>query len=327
MLLGLIILTLVLAVLPLVSALMVWLTGKEAAPLALSEDGYRPDYLARRFAAKFGAIGTGLALAGEGVLHHPLESGEDVLVVPATRGHPATLDPVDPDKGRVVLAQGGLFVPANTRWLREIWARGDLVAGSGGLYRALLADGDMRLGVATTVLRWSHAERHLEAGADCRLFGHTSAGEIIRIGSGCAFEFLIAPWIVAGDVPDTPPERWIRQSGGGRGRRADMIAKSSLLLPAGTHCRGSVKAHKRLVLGRDTVVEGAVVCRGDVVIGPGCRIKGPVVADGLLTVAPGCLIGDPDVQASVTAHRIEIHAGVTVCGSVQARDSGHVVAE
>ncbi|MEQ8230568.1 MAG: hypothetical protein RLW61_17830 [Gammaproteobacteria bacterium] len=249
---------------------------------------------------------------------------------------------------RDLLLEGG-FVYA-----QEVYARGQIVAGSNATYRALYGGTDVLLGDGCTVARWLHSQGHVHIGADCTVYGRVSSGLSMTLGAGTRFERLNAPLIrfasdgaVRGPAaalgsrrtpwPDAEAtaalhaldERTLRAAGDlvlptQCAVRNHLVARGNLLIGAGSRVDGNLKAREQLVSGAGSVLRGAVVCRGAVVLGEGCLVKGPVISESEVVVAAGCVVGTPAMPTTITAPRIHVAAGSQVSGTIWATEHGLV---
>jgi UDP-3-O-[3-hydroxymyristoyl] glucosamine N-acyltransferase len=251
----------------------------------------------------------------------------------------------------MTLSCRALRIPPELVLVLELYTAESLEAGTGSIYRAVLAEGDVELGRRCMVLRWLHAGRSLRTGAGCALHGRLSADEAILLEPDCVFERLNAPridfgtpvsldlhrgeteLIEADDLPrvvDVSAGRWLikrRLELPARRRvESDVVVTGSALIGEGARIIGSIKSHKDLVLERGVVVEGSVVSGRTVHLSEGCRIHGPVLAEKNIHMARGCVIGTADKPTTISARRIQVEAGVATHGTVWAHEGGLLAA-
>lgn len=245
-----------------------------------------------------------------------------------------------------VFAPQNLVFPLRVCLTHELYVRGDLQVANDSMLRAALIEGDATLGERTTVVRWIHAGRDLEAESGCRLYGRTSAGRSLTLRAGCSFERLGAPVICAGaqkhPVHDGSPI-WkgkslvdirlgrVRSNGDFHLRDSDafqghIVAVGGVFIGDNVLVIGSVKARKQAEIGAGSQIEGTVVSRGRMKIGGNCYIKGPVLGEEEIVIGPGTQIGTPSSPTTVSAPKVRIAPGALVCGSIWARETGEVTA-
>lgn len=300
------------------------------------------------------------ARAGGGAREGTLVDGTRFMVVPSG-GRPA-LDPAERDRcERLLMSPGDLDLPDGFVHTTEVYAGGDLRAGEGSVYRAALADGDLRLGADSASLRWLHAGGGLTAGPRCFLGGRASADGRLTLAPGCRFERLSAPEIAFGEGKDgaagphpppapPPPDperealqpervphlcdrrggRWLVAGnldlGPGRLIRADLVVLGRAVLRRGSRLEGSLKSRGRLVLEAGATVTGAVVGEGDLVVGEGALVAGPVAAEGTVLLQRGAVVGAPATPTTVLAGTILVEPGTRCHGTVRAHRRGDVLA-
>jgi len=106
--------------------------------------------------------------------------------------------------------------------------------------------------------------------------------------------------------------------------RKNVVASRRVHLGEGSHAIGNLKSKSDMVLEQNVHVEGCLVSEADLRIGPGCLVMGPVLSDGDLIIESGTQIGTLDHPTTVRAPRIHIAPGVTLHGSLWAREFGRV---
>ncbi len=261
---------------------------------------------------------------------------------------------------RIVVGAGDLEIPAGLRCRREVYAGGSLDAGAATELRAALAEEDMRMGDSGRVVRWVHAGRHLEVGADVVLQGRASAGRAIALAAGCRFERMHAPVIRFGAVgtqalpragavhgaPAVDVAAWRphglpahHEFAAGRllvegdleipaGARVtcDLVVWGRLTFGAGARLEGSAKSHGDMRLGAGVHVDGSVIGQRDVTIEDGAAVDGPVIAEGRLTIGTRCVVGAADEPSTVRAGSIAVRVGSVIHGTAWASGHGEVLA-
>jgi cytoskeletal protein CcmA (bactofilin family) len=242
----------------------------------------------------------------------------------------------------VVAAGMDVVLPDGITFAKDVYAAGELTGGEKSVFRALLGEKDIRLGPASTVIRWAHAVGVFRAERDCDLYGRISSDREIQLESGCAFQRLNAPRIVLGPLdaeePDADAETApISQPAGrrlvdedleiqaGETVSANIVTRGKLYIGAGARVLGSVKSHEHMALEAGVHVEGSLISASTMQIGPDCRITGPVIAEHGITIETGTRCGSVRAPTTVSAPTIEIADGVTVFGTIWARTEGQVV--
>jgi hypothetical protein len=344
------------AALPLLPSLLEWRRRTDVKPLRVVRSAdVDIRYFARAFEAWItGQLGEALAVCGAGGA--PVEGrfpdGTPYTVLPDDGAARVTIPPAGPVTcGSVTVGAGRLELPGKALFPLEVYGGADVEVGEGSVCRAVLAQGDLRLGRGCWSLRWLHARRSLTAHAACALHGRASAEVELRLEPGCRFERLNAPRVAFGaPVAPAPPgtlEPWtakdvpgLVEDAAGRwlvrdrleipARRlvtSDIVATGELLVGEGTRIVGSVKSHGDLRLAPGATVEGAVVSGRELEIGAGCRAGGPVVAERDARVGTAVALGAPDRPTTLTARCLEVEAGSAVHGTVWAHGGGLVLPE
>lgn len=287
-----------------------------------------------------------------------LPGGERFIVLPAgaaAAGVPGlSLAPCD----AVLIGCGDLDLPEKSVLLREVGAGGSLSAGAHSLFRAVIAERNIRFGTGSQLLRWAHAGEAVVAEKDCELYGRISAEREIRLDVGCRFERMHAARVRFGpggaaadppavtapaaahheavplepsDVPgvkDVSAGRWWIAGNlnlpAGACVEADLVVTGHAHVGEGARVIGSIKAHRGLTLGARVEVTGSVVCRSDVTVGRDCRIGGPLISETTLTIGAGSVIGSAGRPTTVSAWAIVAEPGTSAHGTVWAHANGEV---
>jgi cytoskeletal protein CcmA (bactofilin family) len=344
---GLILLTSALMVLPLVPALVELHSKSDALPLSVIQqhtgeirffaDGFR-SYMtglqpALQECVKSGTHTTGTMSDGSEYL--VLGRGEEALFLPFRERN---------EFNPVIIASGSdLLLPSETNFSKDIYSAGSVIGGTNNRYRAILAEKDIRLGRESSVMRWVHAVGEFSADPGCQLYGRVSSDTGIRLSEECSFLRLNAPYIAIGPEADpaqnqaqipgveTTTKRLLHD--GDFEIRADevflgnLVVRGRLRIGSGARVCGSVKSDKELVLEPGASVEGSLISASIMQIGPHCRIGGPVIAERTVLLQQGTRCGTMQNPTTVSAPNIQVEAGVVVFGTLWARDQGQVVAK
>ena len=249
---------------------------------------------------------------------------------------------------RIFLACHCLRLPGLMSYLAEIYARQSVFGGEEDIFRAILAEQDIRLNPQSMSLRWMHAGRDLIVGRDCILHGRSSADHKISLDIGCQFERLYAPCIEFGpqttsstDQPQTmmgidplpldtlgKTRRWLYRHDvvipQGASIDADLVVYGDLTLASGSRINGSVKCHKRLSIDENVTINGSLVSNTEIRISNDCQIRGPVISEDQVLIGHRCQIGLMDQPTTVTAQHIVIGIGSIAYGTVWAHELGEV---
>ncbi len=251
-------------------------------------------------------------------------------------------------QGLVVIAEGSLRVPDGVQVLKELYAGAALEAGTGCIFRAVLAWGSAKLGPNCEVLRWVNTGGAFSAGRDSVLWGRASSWGTMSLSEGVRFQRIAAPriemgwpmrelvrdvrrrpqmkatksvsifagrWLVAGDFT-VPP---------GESVTGDLIVSGTLRVGSGALLGGAVRCDV-LIAGNDCVFMRSVIGAKRLTFGARCHVTGPVVVEGEATFSDDCRVGDSESQATVSAVSVRMGNGVIVCGEVWAREQGVVSA-
>ncbi len=350
-----------LVVLPLIPALVEWRARTDVQPLRVvqqSEVDVR--HLARGFRnyvmSFFEPILAECRESG-GIREGELEDGTRYIVT--HDGQASVLNEAEELKGsteRLVLGCADLNLPANTLFLKEIYAHGSVRGAARSVYRAILADGDVRLGPSSRSLRWLHADQDIYAEAGSVLHGRVSADRLITLEDGCGFERLHAPRVELGE-PAGPAADAIPTAEEGRpsavlqpedlpnlveveaGRwlvekeldvppnvwvEANLVVTGHGRIREGSRIVGSIKSHADLFLERGVHVEGSAVSGRALFMGPDCRVHGPLLAEGEIRIDSGSVVGTASSLTTVSAREIYAALGVVVHGTVWAHVDGWV---
>jgi cytoskeletal protein CcmA (bactofilin family) len=245
---------------------------------------------------------------------------------------------------RVFVASAPLLIDGDWVSPGDIYAAKSVRGDSGVGLRGLLAEENIVLGERSEVRRWIHSGNDLEVGASSALRGRASAEGVLRVGEGTSFEWLSAPRIELGDVPDGRrgpvfAEEAVGPIAAGRPKKMegdleiaadstldeDLVVTGTLRIGPRSVVTRSVKSHGTLVVGDDVSVRGSIISSGDVIVGDRCTIAGIVVAERSVQMGSESCVGSEWVLSTVSAPRISISAGSVVHGTVWARSDGCVI--
>lgn len=250
---------------------------------------------------------------------------------------------------RMILSSTSLWLTGKMFFAGDIYGRNNIQTAAGSQFRAMLAEGDIKLGENCSVLRWAHSHGTLSAGTGCSLFGRASADDSMTIGEDCQFERLNAPKIQFGE--NTPPafpertnrtplttlpntkdhfrRRWLIDGDLAMDSNqlfdGDIVASRNITIGAGSHVKGSLKSNQNLYLASGVRIDGAIVSSGSLHIEPGCIIAGPVIAEDTIHIEEGSVIGTQEQPTTVSAPVILVASGVTAYGTVWAEESAMVI--
>jgi cytoskeletal protein CcmA (bactofilin family) len=343
---GLILLTSALMVLPLLPALAELYGKSDALPLSVIQqhtgeirffaDGFR-SYMKGLEPALRECVSSGAHTTGT------MPDGSEYLVL--GRGEEALLLPFrERNQFRPVMIASGsdLLLPSETSFSKDIYSAGSVMGGTNNHYRAILAEKDIRLGRESSVMRWVHALGEFSADGGCRLYGRVSSDAGIRLSEECSFLRLNAPYIAIGtgadpaQAPqpvsaDTTTHQRLFHDGdfeirAGEVFQGNLVVRGRLRIGVGARVCGSVKSEKGLVLEPGVSIEGSLISASIMQIGRDCRIRGPVIAEHMVLIRKGTHCGTVENPTTVSAPDIQVEQGVVVFGTLWARDQGQAVA-
>jgi len=349
-----------LAFLPLLPAIREWLRPADLEPLRV---GQFSAVDARLFARGFRLYVEDTVLArasesGSAGVDDRLPDGTSYLLADADGRLPLSAQERTSKKvRRLVSGKGNVRLGERLRYLREVYAPGDVAVEDRAVVRAAMADGNIHMGPGSRSLRWLHANGQVTADEESVLHGRVTADRRITLRPRATFERMNAPRIEFGgprevasmevghdsvelvpwrpeDVPhlqSTVAGRWLvdgdLQVPGSALIEADVVVTGACRVGSGALLRGSLKSHGDLVLEDRVQVEGSAVTERALTVGPRGRIGGPVVAEEDVLIGEDCTIGGELRPTTVSAPRIAVSDGVVVHGTVWARVEGKVVSE
>lgn len=251
----------------------------------------------------------------------------------------------------IILGRSSLRLSDGMFFEKEIYASDEISCGNKNAFRAILAEGDIRLGDDCDIIRWAHSNGNISLGSRARLYGRISAdGEIqlqqqsrfgrmyarvIRFGQSEQKEAQdesasahLQPFPMPEKTLDQAPDRWLIAGSidipAATFHRGSLVAQKNLTLGSHSLIEGGLKSKGDLRLEANTRIDGAVVSTGNMYIGPGCTIKGPVVCEQMIVIEAGTVIGAPDHPTTITAAEIRVEESVIAYGSVWARELGFI---
>ena len=315
------------------------MVGQDAGDLAIFAEGFR-GYLRRQLPDAF-------SLGVTSNLGAALPDGTPVVQL---NGRPDVLKEVAGRDGfidRLVVTSSPVQLPGRETFLLEVYARDDFAGGPEAVYRALLGERDVQLGLASRVLRWVHAEGNLSVGDGSTLNGRASTLGVMRLGTGVRFGRIRAAHVVVGNgTPGGPPtlsplinstmkmprtahrvRGFIRVDGNlevpaGESWLGTVVVGGTLTVRPGGRISGNVKVHGSCSLDQDAVIEGSLVSQGDVALAKGAYVRGPVVAEGAVRLDRDSMVGSSDYPASVTGRSVVCAEGAQVFGAISPRLEG-----
>jgi cytoskeletal protein CcmA (bactofilin family) len=234
-----------------------------------------------------------------------------------------------------------LSLPPDTAFSKDIYVGGRFLGGTRNTYRAILGEKEVQLGAESRVMRWVHAVGDFSAGPACHFHGRVSSNSGIRLHRDCTFQRLNAPCIELGNQstlklnsPANPtivskPTRLLHdgnfQIAPGEVFHGNLVARGELRIGSGAQVWGSVKGDRGVVVESGAQLHGSLISASTMRIGPDCSIHGPIIAEKLLTLEAGTCCGSADAPTTVSAPWIHVAEGVTVFGTLWAREHGEVM--
>jgi hypothetical protein len=190
--------------------------------------------------------------------------------------------------------------------------------------------------------------RHIVLESDVTVSAVASATRSLWVRPGCQFRWLDAPIVMFTDgdakvflpplafnaaplrigAESTPkPAKFTRIDGRWQpdptaAISGDYVVTGDVELLSGCKVMGSIKAYGSVILGSASVVQGSLFSQGDIELGKSARVEGVVSAARSVTLQRGSVIGSEDQLCSLSAQKINAHAGACVFGSVHARVHG-----
>jgi cytoskeletal protein CcmA (bactofilin family) len=323
------------------------MVGQDAGDLTIFAEGFR-NYV-RRQLPELTSPGTSPE-AVSGALTPAVGQLPDGTPVVHLNGRPEALNAIVSAErlvSHLVVTNSPVALPGGETFLLEIYAREDFQGGPDAVYRALLGEANVHLGIRSAVLRWIHAEGDLSVDDGSILSGRASAANVMRLGANVSFSRVRAERVIIGAdeplIPGNPAplltstmkmprsarrlRGFIRVDGdldvpAGESLSGTVVVNGSLRLGAEARIAGSVKVHGAAVLESGAIIDGSLVCRGDIVLRTSARVIGPVIAEGEIQLHDAVVIGAPDHPASVIGATVQCWTNVQIFGSLSARNEG-----
>lgn len=339
--------------LPLAPALLEWRLKRDALPLkVVREYDGNIKFFAVRFRQFLAEHFPELMQGAPGPAANSVTTlrGGDVCQLVGPQGKPNfTLDMLS-NKAcpQLLFGTAALQLGEDMFFEKEVYATEELSGGNNNSFRAILAQGGIRLGDDCAVMRWAHSDGAIALGQRARLYGRVSADGVITLQKLSRFGRMHAPLIRFGssvpaappsapvrtplalpeDIIDQTPERWLVAGSldvpAASSHPGSLVARAHMTVGDFAHIGAGIKSNGNLRIGANVRIDGPVVAAGTLHIGPGCTIKGPIVCEKSVTIATGSVIGQPGRETTVTAAEVRIEEGVLAYGSVWAREVGFV---
>jgi len=235
----------------------------------------------------------------------------------------------------------------------QVFINGDLQAGAGSDFDALLVQGALQLGARSAIRSWAHADGTVQLDAGCKVSRRVSSLESITLAPDCCFERVQAPDVNFGVAAAAPPSRRaglpprhtgllselrgaIRQTANLTLIRGDcrlpqdtrfvgsLIVTGRLLIGAGSEVIGDVKAREGVVVGAQARMSGSLTSEKQIQILEGASVAGPVISETIILVGSQVQLGRRDAPTTVSADSILVEGGASAHGTVWARNMGVV---
>lgn len=352
-LLGLITVTVLWLLLPLIPALCEFMAPTDTAPLTVvSRDSSDIAFFSKSFrnyllplAEKFDF--TTLRDSEPAIL----SDGTPFVRVQGVAQLPFVQHPLEKTVDHLVIAGDGAILPDRVTFQREIFGVKSLIGGSDCTFRAILAEGNLTLHDRSIVLRWAHSVGVFEVHEGTALYGRASSDEALHLALGTSFEWIAAPVISVGKTQVSPVEAGQDIQRSPR-KLDDMIAMTDdtyrfdgdlvvsersivtgnlvvtgkVTIESNSHIRGSLKAHEMVTLGEGCLIDGSIITMASICVGRKCTIGGQLIAEEEISVGHGSLIGSREKPVTVSAPHVTLCAGVVVSGMVVAQGAGKTMA-
>lgn len=252
---------------------------------------------------------------------------------------------------RPVIALGDLSTDQAIECPTQVFVHGDLTAGAGSEFDALLVEGALRLGARSAVRSWAHADGKVLLEQGCKVTRRVSSMESVTLAPDCCFERVQAPDVNFGQVgqvrgvSNRRPRRQallselqgaIRQTEHLTLIRGDcrlaqdtryvgsLIVTGRLLIGAGSEVVGDVKARDGIVVGAEARLDGSLTSEKQIQILEGATVAGPVISETIILVGAQVRLGRHDAPTTVSADSILVEGGAHAHGTVWARNMGVV---
>jgi cytoskeletal protein CcmA (bactofilin family) len=235
--------------------------------------------------------------------------------------------------------------------VQPLYATADLTLDRKLQLREVLCLGSLTIGTEGQISGWAHSDLAVVMAENCVMVRRVSSGLSISLADRCSFERLHAPVVHFGQPPvlrsagrKQPVLQMLRHLAGAQrwGENAwrvdgdceiparhqftgSLVVMGTLRVGEGTLIDGNVKAHKGICMGAGSHITGAVVCANGIHILTGSVVGGPLVSETHVLLHTRVCVGAPNAPTTVSASNILVDHGVTVHGTVWAREAGVVL--
>jgi len=246
----------------------------------------------------------------------------------------------------LLYVQDDLHAGNKSRFLKEVYVKGDCRMEENVYLRAMACDGKFESEGGLHVSRWLDVEKDivLRGGADLGM--STTSGGRLQLYTGVLFNRLYGNPISVGEVsigklPILPeplsyfPQQRIESISSIalhtknllvkplQRVETDVVARGKITVSQGATIMGSIKAHGPIRIREGAVVAGNCFSNADIEIEKGARVGGNVFCQGKLILGPGVIIGKPDgVKSAVARVGMVMHEGAVIFGYVLAEGGG-----
>lgn len=253
----------------------------------------------------------------------------------------------------MVIAREQDFLPpeAAKYFRKEIYSgKNASILHEGTKLRAAYSKQNMILGNGIQVVRWADAEETLAIYDNCDLGISVSAGELLSIGYGCAFQRMYAPEIRIGQYPDSSlhpaagkdPRIYRLPIQVSKEKNMRYISKEmineegivdnsvlswrNLTIIEKIIVQGDVRSQKSVRLCDDAVVCGNIFAEGDILLGKNTAVLGNIFCQGSIVLEERATVGQQGRICSVIAREhITFHGENFVFGYVSSERGGRVL--
>lgn len=233
-----------------------------------------------------------------------------------------------------------------SRFLKEVYVKGDCKIEENVYMRALACDGAFEAEKGLRVVRWLDVEKGIVLKGRADLGMSTTTAGRLQLFTDVRFSRLYGNPVCVGDVqvkklPNLPeplsyfPQQRIDSISSValhtknmmvkplQRVETDVIASGKITVSQGATIMGSIKAHGPIRIRDGAVIAGNCFGNSDIEIEKGARVGGNVFCQGKLTLGPGVVIGKPgSVKSAVARVGMVMHEGVVIFGYVLAEGGG-----
>ncbi|MCX5778934.1 MAG: polymer-forming cytoskeletal protein [Elusimicrobia bacterium] len=241
----------------------------------------------------------------------------------------------------IVYVNGDIETGVGIVFEKELIVAGSAQLGHDTLLRAISVRGSLTLGRRASLSRWAGADGDITAGDECILGVQVVSGKTLLLGQGCLFKSLsgapiqIAPshserpaivpggdirshaWYINRDGFSLPPGVTVEK---------DIIAKTNIVVGAGSRVRGSITASGTVGLEAGAVVEGSIFAESGVLTAQDCRIGGDIFSQHQILLGSGTIVGEPgSVRSVIGKDKLFLSGGVIIYGTAFSERDGEVI--